>query len=58
MAERPLQNIKIREFPGLVSNRGPFVGKPGETTVQINVRSVRPGILEVRGGLRELKFSD
>ena len=54
--ERPQQTITIRDFTGLVSNRGPLVGKPGDARVLKNLRCRTPGVLEVRGGLRPVKF--
>jgi len=56
MAEKPLAKVEIREWDGLVSNRGPFAGKPGAAKVLKNLRIVSPGQLEVRGGIRALKF--
>ena len=57
MAEKPLNKVRIRDFTGLVSNRGPFVTKgPGAATVQKNCRSISPGILEVRNGMRKVNF--
>jgi len=56
MAVKPKKRLVIREWTGLVSNRGPFVGKPGDAKIQINCRSIRPGVLEVRNGMRRLNF--
>lgn len=53
---RPAVSIVIRDWTGLVSNRGPFVGKPGDAKVLTNLRCRTPGVLEVRAGLRPVKF--
>lgn len=54
--ERTESTVKIRDFTGLVSNRGAFLHKPGDTKVQKNLRCRSPGILEVRNGMRKLNF--
>lgn len=54
--ERPKNTVRIREFGGLVSNRGPFSRKPGDTKTQVNLRCRSPGVLEVRNGMRKLNF--
>lgn len=54
--KRPENTVPIREFDGLVSNRGAFLRKPGETKVQVNLRCRSPGTLEVRNGMRKLNF--
>ena len=56
MAEKPESKVVINDWGGLVSNRGPFAGKPGEAKAQVNVRSVKPGVLEVRNGMRPVKW--
>ncbi|KKL66574.1 hypothetical protein LCGC14_1147500 [marine sediment metagenome] len=56
MAEKPQDKVEIRDWLGLVSNRGPFTGKPGAAKVLKNLRVVSPGQLEVRGGMRAVKF--
>ena len=53
---RPAVSIVIRDWTGLVSNRGPFVGKPGDAKVLTNLRCRTPGVLEVRAGIRPVKF--
>jgi len=55
--ERPQRTLKIRDWSGLVSNRGPFAGKPGDTSTQVNCRCVKPGILEVRSGMRKVNWT-
>jgi hypothetical protein len=57
MSETPQSTLRIREWKGLVSNRGPFFPQPGAAKVQINLRCISPGILEVRGGMRPLKYT-
>jgi len=54
MAEEPKNVVVIRDWTGLVSNRGPFAGKPGDATVLKNVRPIAPGLLQVRGGTRKV----
>lgn len=56
MAERPERTVRIREFSGLVSNRGAFAGKPGDAKLLKNCHIRAPGQLEVRGGLRKVRF--
>jgi len=51
---RDLAKVTIREWTGMVSNRGPFAGKPGDAKVQENLRCLKPGVLETRGGYRRL----
>lgn len=58
MPEKPISRITIEDWEGLVSNRGPFSGKPGAAKVLINLRSVQPGVLETRGGMRRLYFGE
>jgi len=54
--QRPSSTVVIRDWTGLVSNRGPFVGKPGDALVLTNLRCRKPGVLEVRSGIRPVKF--
>jgi hypothetical protein len=56
MAEKPQARVEIREWLGLVSNRGPFGAKPGAAKVLKNLRVLSSGQLEVRGGMRALRF--
>lgn len=50
--EQAKSRIVIDDFGGLVSNRGPFVAKPGDAKVLTNLRCIRPGVLETRNGWR------
>lgn len=54
--ERPEKAVRIRDFKGLVSNRGALVGDPGAAKVQTNLRCLAPGRLESRSGMRPVKF--
>lgn len=54
--DKPRHTIVIRDFNGWVPNRGPFVGKTGDASVQKNLRCRTPGTLEVRAGIRPVKF--
>ena len=56
MARKPESRVVIREFGGLVSNRGELLGQPGDALVQKNMLSSSPGKLEVRKGRRALAF--
>jgi hypothetical protein len=56
MAEKPKSRIVVTEWTGLVSNRGPFVGKPGDAREQVNIRAIAPGVLAVRNGMRPVYF--
>ena len=55
MSEQPKKVLRIQEW-ALVANRGTFAGKPGDAKVLTNVRSLAPGRLEVRAGMRPVKF--
>ena len=55
--ERPRRTVRIREFTGLVSNRGALLGQPGDAKEQKNLRSVKPGVLAVRLGMRPVRFN-
>ena len=56
MAERPVAKAAIREWTGLVSNRGPLSGKPGDALEQTNCHSVMPGVLQPRKGLQVVEY--
>lgn len=53
MAMDEPQQVVIREFQGMVSNRNPHNLEPGRMIAQVNCLVRRPGELMVRGGLRE-----
>jgi hypothetical protein len=57
MAQRPESRIAVREFNGLVSNRGEMLGRPGDALVQSNLYSPSPGQLATRKGRRALSFT-
>ena len=52
MAEAPATRVSIRIWKGLASNKGPLARQPGESSEQINCRSITEGILEPRHGFR------
>lgn len=55
---KPLDQVSIRDFPGLVTNMDPDDIKMGAAQVQVNVTSSRPAALEVRPGFRVVSFED
>ncbi len=57
MARKPEARVSIREFNGLVSNRGETLGQPGDALVQTNLYSPSPGKLMTRRGRRALSFT-
>jgi len=57
MAESPESRMVVREFHGLVTNRGALVGRPGDAQKQENLHSPGPGMLQVRKGRRALTFT-
>ena len=56
MAQPPESRVEIKTFNGLVSNRGPLAGQPGDALVQKNLLSPSPGKLQTRKGRRALAF--
>ncbi len=58
MAERPLKILPIREWPGLVTNRSPLVGEPGDALAMVNCHSPQPGVLQPRGGLQYVTYDN
>ena len=58
MANKPRNIVSIREWTGLVSNRGPFVHRPGDALAQTNCHSVKPGVLQPRKGLQVVDYDD
>jgi hypothetical protein len=55
---KAVNQVELRDFPGLVLNIDPDDLKPGASQEQINVTSARPAALEVRPGFRPVKFED
>lgn len=53
-AEQP--SLEITEFAGLVTNRGDFGGPPGAAEEQDNIGVFSENELQVRKGLRPLRF--
>jgi len=52
------QTVELRDFPGLITNMDPNDLPPGAAQVQINIVSVVAGELQVRQGIKEVKFED
>jgi hypothetical protein len=52
--------VVVRDFPGLVSNMGPDApgAAEGAAAEQVNLLTVRPGLLEVRPGTRPVAFDE
>lgn len=57
MAEPARQREEVEEWLGLATARSPLVGAAGAALAQKNCRSLQPGILETRAGLRPLFFN-
>lgn len=58
MADEPDKSVQIRKFAGLVLKTDIHDLPPGAAQKQINVRSDRPGELNVRRGMRLVLFDD
>lgn len=58
MANKPLDRVEMKDFPGLVLNLDPNDLQPGAAREQVNVTSARPAALEVRPGYRFVQFED
>jgi hypothetical protein len=56
MNEPPVIQVVIDDFEGMFSNADPKDVPMQGAQVQVNVGTVRPGELTVRGGLREVTF--
>lgn len=56
MASQADGGIVIRDFPGLLNNQDPRDLPPGAAERQTNINSRVGGELNVRRGLREVKF--
>lgn len=52
----PDSEVKIRDFAGLMSYPDPNDIPAGSATVQMNIVSLRPGEIRVRGGYKIVKF--
>jgi hypothetical protein len=54
----PQETLAIRDFPGL-NTKGDRDDIPsGASVIQVNLMSTRPGVLQVRPGMREVKFEE
>lgn len=49
---------EFRQYPGMFSDFSPITIPDGGSIFQVNVMSVRPGILSNRRGLRVLTYDD
>lgn len=56
MNEPPVTVAVISDFTGMFSNADPKDVPQEGAQVQVNVGTVRPGELTVRGGLKEVTF--
>lgn len=56
--KREAARLTIRDFAGFVTASDPHDLPPGTAQEQVNVASVRPGELRVRGGYRVVRFDD
>lgn len=50
--------IEIESFRGLQTNVDPSDADDGGAIVQENLAMVAPGMLQVRGGMREVQFEE
>lgn len=48
--------VAIKVWRGLMSNVDPHDLPPGATVEQVNITNIRPGMLTVREGFREVSF--
>jgi hypothetical protein len=58
MGEPARNVVLIRDFRGMASNFDPSDIQPGTSQLQINVNGLKRGQLEVRHGLREIRFEE
>jgi len=56
MAQPAQTAVDVRQFQGMFSNADPHDLPPGMSVVQVNAAVIIVGQLQVRRGLRELKF--
>lgn len=57
--ERQLPPVEIdKQWMGLVLNSSPLAVPPGGATKQNNVCCLSPGILQTRGGIRDVVFEN
>lgn len=50
--------MRITKWGGLLTNASTYAIPPGGATAQINLQSIAPGQLSVRGGMRAISFTD
>lgn len=50
----------VKDYAGLVTNRGPAAGDPGagEADTLVNLAPLRQGEVAVRAGFREVRFDE
>lgn len=58
MGMKAVNQVELRDFPGLILNIDPDDLKPGAAQKQVNITSARPAALEVRPGFRPVTFED
>jgi len=55
---KPDKTIKIRKFPGLMTNQDRHDQPPGATRIQVNATSIVAGRLDVRKGMRDVNWEN
>ncbi len=58
MGEPARQEVSIKQFAGMATNVDRTDIKPGVSVIQVNVNATKVGQIEVRGGLRPLRFEE
>lgn len=58
MSEEPKARVRMEEWKGQVSNADAGDLPPGATQSQVNFRTRRPGLLEIRYGLKPAEFEN
>lgn len=56
--ERQLAPVEIEKWLGVVKNASPISLPPGAAKNQTNICSLSPGILQTRGGMRDVVFEN
>ena len=56
--DKPSKTVKIRSFPGMITNVDPQDQPPGSAQVQKNVASLSIAQLEVRKGMRDVTWEN
>lgn len=58
MADEADNSVELRQFAGLILHTDRHDLPPGAAQKQINIRSDRPGELNVRRGMRLIQFDE